>query len=104
MAAPNARWIAGVLVVVLLAAGHAQQPPGPDATWAKRALFGFCQKAGKLRGEDLSNAIGHNLPRAMFVFLPLLALVMKALYWRPKRFYVEHLLLLVHNHASRVPL
>ena len=35
----------------------------------------------------------------MFVFLPLLALVMKLLYWRPKRYYVEHLLFLVHNHA-----
>ncbi len=77
----------------------AQQPPGPDASWAKRAFFGFCQKAGNLRGEDLSNAIVHNLPRAMFVFLPLLAAFMKLLYWRPKRHYVEHLLLLVHNHA-----
>jgi len=35
----------------------------------------------------------------MFVFLPLLALSMKPLYWRPKRYYVEHLLFLVHNHA-----
>ena len=35
----------------------------------------------------------------MFVFLPLLALVMKLMYWRPKRYYVEHLLFLVHNHA-----
>ena len=25
--------------------------------------------------------------------------VMKLLYWRPKRYYVEHLLFLVHNHA-----
>jgi hypothetical protein len=24
---------------------------------------------------------------------------MKLLYWRPKRYYVEHLLFLVHNHA-----
>jgi hypothetical protein len=77
----------------------ARQPPGPDATWSQRALFGFCQKASKLRGEDLSNAIMHNIPRAMFVFLPLLAAFMKLLYWRPKRYYVEHLLLLVHNHA-----
>ena len=38
-------------------------------------------------------------PRAMFVFLPLLALCMKLMYWRPKRYYVEHLLFLVHNHA-----
>ncbi len=35
----------------------------------------------------------------MFVFLPLLALVMKLMYWRPRRYYVEHLLFLVHNHA-----
>ena len=41
----------------------------------------------------------HNIPRAMFVFLPLLALSMKPLYWRPKRYYVEHLLFLIHNHA-----
>lgn len=45
-----------------------------------------------------NNAI-HMIPRAMFVFLPLLALAMKLLYWRPKRYYVEHLLFLVHNHA-----
>ena len=44
-------------------------------------------------------ALVDNLPRAMFVFLPLLALSMKLLYWRPKRYYVEHLLFLVHNHA-----
>jgi hypothetical protein len=41
----------------------------------------------------------HNIPKAMFVFLPLLALAMKPLYWRPKRYYVEHLLFLIHNHA-----
>lgn len=78
---------------------NAMQSPGPDATWLRSMLFGFCQKASKLRGEDLSNAIVHNIPRAMFVFLPLFAAFMKLLYWRPKRYYVEHLLLLVHNHA-----
>jgi hypothetical protein len=36
----------------------------------------------------------------MFVFLPLIAAVMKLLYWRPKRYYVEHLLFLVHNHSA----
>ena len=41
----------------------------------------------------------HNVPRAMFVFLPLVAGVMMLLYWRPRHYYVEHLLLLVHNHA-----
>jgi hypothetical protein len=73
--------------------------PGPDATWSHRALSGLCQKISKLRGQDLIDAVVHNIPRAMFVFLPLLAAVMKLLYWRPKRYYVEHLLFLVHNHA-----
>jgi hypothetical protein len=33
------------------------------------------------------------------VFLPLLAGIMMLLYLRPRHYYVEHLLLLVHNHA-----
>ena len=41
----------------------------------------------------------HNLGRAMFVFLPLMAALMKLLYWRPRRYYLEHLVLLLHNHA-----
>ncbi len=77
----------------------ARQLTGQDATWTQRALLGLCQKTSKLRAAELSNAILHNIPRAMFVFLPLLAAFMKLLYWRPKRHYVEHLLLLVHNHA-----
>jgi hypothetical protein len=50
-------------------------------------------------GAELSRSVVHNIPRAMFVFLPLLALVMWLLYWRPQRHYVEHLLFLIHNHA-----
>jgi hypothetical protein len=73
--------------------------PVPGAGWKQQWLFGMCQKIRKMRGQDLLDAVVHNIPRAMFVFLPLLAAVMKLLYWRPKRFYVEHLLFLVHNHA-----
>lgn len=60
---------------------------------------GVCRKSAEDNGKALFDAIVHNIPRAMFIFLPLLALFMKLLYWRPKRYYVEHLLLLVHNHA-----
>ena len=35
----------------------------------------------------------------MFIFLPLLAGLMMLMYWRPRHYYVEHLLLFVHNHA-----
>jgi hypothetical protein len=47
----------------------------------------------------LNEAVQHNLERAMFLFLPLLALVMKPLYLKPPRHYVEHLLFFLHNHA-----
>jgi hypothetical protein len=35
----------------------------------------------------------------MFIFVPALAIVMKLMYWRPRRHYVEHLLFFVHTHA-----
>jgi hypothetical protein len=73
-----------------------------NGPWARRlqpAFASACRKAVDDDGRELQVAFLHNLPRAMFVFLPLLAAVMMLLYWRPRRYYVEHLLLLVHNHA-----
>jgi hypothetical protein len=58
-----------------------------------------CEKIAEDGGAEFGKSIVHNIPKAMFLFLPLLALGMKALYWRPKRYYVEHLLFLIHNHA-----
>jgi hypothetical protein len=58
-----------------------------------------CRQLAKGDGRELGRRFLHNLPRAMFIFLPALAFVMWLLYWRPKRYYVEHLLFLVHNHA-----
>lgn len=58
-----------------------------------------CAKALSADREDLRNDFLHNAGRALFLLLPLLALVMKVLYRRPVRHYVEHLLFLLHNHA-----
>lgn len=49
--------------------------------------------------ERFNEAYTDNLERAMFLLLPLLALVMKPLYLKPPRHYVEHLLFFLHNHA-----
>ena len=35
----------------------------------------------------------------MFVFLPLMAAVAVLFYWRPRRFYAEHLVMFLHTHA-----
>jgi hypothetical protein len=59
----------------------------------------FCKRIRSEPGE-LAEAVVHSIPRAMFVFLPVIAALMKLMYWRPKRYYVEHLLFLVHNHAA----
>jgi hypothetical protein len=77
-----------------------------DATyqgpWQQRLapLLGrACRKVVEDQGRSIREAFLHNLPRAMFVFLPLLAGAMMLMYWRPRHYYVEHLLLFVHNHA-----
>ncbi|MGV3616880.1 MAG: DUF3667 domain-containing protein [Fimbriimonas sp.] len=40
-----------------------------------------------------------NIPKALFVLLPLFALALKLVYIRSGRFYVEHLVFALHNHA-----
>jgi hypothetical protein len=53
--------------------------------------------AGGVKHYD--EVVERNLERAMFLFLPLLALAMKPLYLRPRRHYIEHLLFFLHSHA-----
>jgi len=73
-----------------------------NAAWMKRflpALAASCRRVVADNGRNLGHAMAQNAARAMFVFLPLLAAFMKLMYWRPRRYYLEHLLLLLHNHA-----
>ena len=71
----------------------------PGSQWLRPRLIVACQKLKAGAGAELGQSVVHNLGRAMFVFLPLMALFMKLLYWWPRRYYLEHLLLLLHNHA-----
>ena len=50
-------------------------------------------------GHALAEAFMHTLPRALFITLPIMAALMKLLYRRPARYWVEHLLFLLHNYA-----
>ncbi len=72
---------------------------GPLRGFFKPLLLKSCRAVMQDNGRTLSEAFVHYLPRAMFVFLPALALVMKLMYRRPRRYYVEHLLFFLHNHA-----
>lgn len=62
-------------------------------------LRAACRKIEADHGKGLFAAFLHNLPKMMFLFLPLVALFNKILYVRSKRYYVEHLLFLVHLHV-----
>ena len=72
---------------------------GPGASTLRPQFQRACRNSVMDNGRDLQDAFLHNVPRAMFIFLPLLAGVMMLMYWRPRHYYVEHLLLFVHNHA-----
>ena len=50
------------------------------------------------QGALLSNLLD-NIPAALIILLPLMALVLKVLYPLSRRYYVEHLLFFVHFHA-----
>jgi hypothetical protein len=49
--------------------------------------------------QSFGRALWENLPKMMFLFLPLIALVMAVLYLGSGRYYVEHLLFFLHYHA-----
>ena len=72
---------------------------GPWRQFVVTTMHQVCVRSVMDNGRAVNEAMLHSLPRAMFVFLPLLAAAMMLMYWRPRHYYVEHLLLFVHNHA-----
>jgi Protein of unknown function (DUF3667) len=50
-------------------------------------------------GASLLNVAIATAPKAMFIFLPVIAFLHMLLYWRPRHRYVEHLLFFLHLHA-----
>jgi hypothetical protein len=64
------------------------------------ALHQACLRNISTGGAAVKTAFIANIPKMMFVFVPLMALTMLLLYWRPRRYYVEHLVFFLHNHAA----
>jgi len=78
---------------------YIRQNGGWLAGWGPRVEQSCLAAIAEGGMERMSEAVEHNLERALFLLLPLLALVMKPLYRRPPRHYVEHLLFFLHDHA-----
>ncbi len=59
----------------------------------------ICERITLDRGRSFLRAALSNVPAMMFLFLPVMALVMKLSYPLSGRYYAEHLLFLVHYHS-----
>ena len=71
-----------------------------DWKWLDQPLRDVCMRNVADHGQGFVNALNSSIPKMMFVFLPLMALVMLLLYWWPRHFYVEHLVFFLHTHAA----
>jgi hypothetical protein len=69
-----------------------------ERTYNKKA-FHYQEKYGDRAKEVFFDEIKHNMPKMMFLLLPLCALIFKVTFWRNKKFYVEHLIFTFHLHC-----
>ena len=72
--------------------------------WLQRRLTqerleGMCERIGADEGKTFGDLLLDNIPIALIVLLPLMALVLMGLYPLSRRYFVEHLLFFVHFHA-----
>lgn len=63
-------------------------------------LRSVCEKIQADSGKSLIQALVDNIPIMMFFLIPFVALLVKVFYLFSHRKYIEHLLFLVHYHAS----
>ena len=59
----------------------------------------LCTRISADGGKTLLNLVLDNIPVALIVLLPIMAMVLKALYPLSRRYFVEHLLFFVHFHS-----
>ncbi len=66
--------------------------------WAPRIKH-VCGEIARDNGANLFNLFVGTSPKAMFIFLPLVAFLHMLMYWRPRHRYAEHLLFFLYVHA-----
>ncbi len=80
----------------------------PDCGKLQLTLYGrdfgprlkhMCGEIARDNGANLLHVAISTMPKAMFIFLPLVALLHMLLYWRPRHRYAEHLVFFLHAHA-----
>ena len=59
-----------------------------------------CKRLQQDGGYEFLQSFMRKLPTAMFMLMPLFAVCMKLWYWRPRRYFTEHLVLQIQNHSA----
>jgi Protein of unknown function (DUF3667) len=70
--------------------------PGSKWGWLNTKIKGVSNAEGDLDKGALSREIAHLLPTMLFLCMPLLALVLKMVYFRSGRLYIEHAIFALH--------
>jgi hypothetical protein len=73
-----------------------------DGFWERfynKTTLAYKEKYGEHYKEMFYEDVKHNAPKAMFVLLPLFALILKVTFWRNRKFYVEHMIYAIHLHC-----
>jgi len=81
------------------ASGQDQLPEWLRKRLTPERLEGICERVAADEGKTLGALLLDNIPVALIVLLPFMALVLKGLYPLSRRYFVEHLLFFVHFHA-----
>ena len=80
-------------------AGFEQMPQWVQKRLTRERLEGICERISADGAKTFTGYLIDNIPVALIVLLPFMALVLKALYPLSRRYFVEHLLFFVHFHA-----
>lgn len=74
-------------------------PPWLESRLTPERVKIICERIVADDGKAWGSKLLDNIPAALIALLPVMALVLKALYPLSKRYYVEHVLFVVHYHA-----
>ena len=81
------------------ASGVEELPAWLQRRLTQKRLEEICQRIAADEGKTFFSLLLDNIPVALIVLLPVMALVLKGLYPLSRRYFVEHLLFFVHFHA-----
>lgn len=74
------------------------QQHSPSKRWFVEHLIVLKRKSETSKAELVAGVMGY-FPYMMFFMLPVFALLLKFLYWRSRRLYVEHFIFALHFHT-----